>query len=209
MWKKRIFAVLLCALLILPITVYAAENPQIVYDDAQKKFSLENTDGSNLFVNFNPVMPGDELSVTVKVGVRNIDDKSVNMYLGSLDEDVPDAMKNVMLKVEVAGTTVSENPLGKALANGARIKIGTFTQDELKDVKITLKIPTSIGNELADARQMVHWEWIAEVSDGTDASTGSPSTGDANLLPWFLLMVVSAGALISLLRKRDRIIGNK
>ncbi len=202
MWKKRLFAVLLCAMLVLPVSAYATENPQIIYDDAQKKFSLENTDGSNLFVGFNPVMPGDELSVTVKVGVKNIGNKTANLYLGSLDEAIPDAMKNVILKVEVAGVTISENALGKALADGTRVKIGTFTKDELKDVKVTLKIPTSIGNELADAQQIVHWEWIAEVSDGTNASTGTPGTGDVNLLPWIVVALVSAVAFVCLLRRR-------
>lgn len=200
--KTKVFIVgLLLCLVLLPNSVNAAEQPQVKYNARTHRFQLEHVNGSDLFVDFKGVMPGDHLTTVIDVATVNIKNP-VRIYLDSEEEVIPIALESVRIRVESDGEVLSEDTLGQALNKGNRIFIHEFKQSGLKEVSVTLSVPETVGNEAADLEQPIRWEWIAQEAEGEYSSV---QTGDnQSIYLWVVVCLCCVGIISVLLKKRSK-----
>lgn len=140
-----------------------------------------NRESGNLFDSFNGVMPGDELTQTVRVqaasgnpnkyriylyAAENAEDETIQGFLNAMNLTVTDAGGNV-LKVLDAGQGTEG------------VLLGTFAAGQTTDLTVTLTVPITMDNTFQGAESPVNWMFYAEqVTSG--GGGGSPSGGGSN-----------------------------
>ena len=95
-------------------------------------------------------------------------------------------------------------------------QIATFTSDGSTVLNLQLNVPTSVGNEVADANKTIRWEITAE-DDGEKISVqsadskkpgllGLAATGDNTLTLLLVLLTLASIAFVAalLLSRRDK-----
>lgn len=151
--------------------------------------------GSNLFDNFNGVMPGDEISQPVKItnksnatvkiyikAVAHNDDNKLSEYVANHPEDVVSMEKflsKLSMTVKQGDKTLFEaapNELGGLKEN---VLLGTFAPNSGTTLDVTLNVPITLGNKYANRAGEVDWVFTAEeVEQGGGGGGGSFDPGD-------------------------------
>ncbi len=199
--KVKIFiAIMLFGLLLFPSSVNAAGHSKVEYNARTHRFKLKNMKGNDLFVDFKGVMPGDHITTVIDVETVNIKNP-VRIYLDSEEDVIPAVLEAVRIRVESKGEILSEDVLGQALNKGNRILIHEFRRSDFKEVSVTLMVPEEVGNEVADLKQAVHWEWIAQEEEGEYSSV---QTGDnQSIYIWIMVGLCCVGVIFVQLKKRN------
>ena len=122
-----------------------------------------------------------------------------------------DALGDATIEVrDDAGSLIAQGTLTElASAEGAPLALGAYTADSARGLRITMAVPTSLGNEAQDQSYEIKWIFTAQ-EDGESVSAGSDDllaqTGD-NLLSTYgpfvfgvLGVLLITGAII--LKKR-------
>lgn len=222
MKRKKLGAGLLCAALAVPaavpVTSFAAQAPEVVYDGEEKEFTLKNVSERDLFPEFKNVVPGDNIEQTIKVRVENTD-APVTVYLSAEggEDTGRELFQDVMLKVEAGGKTVSEAPLSGDGRLGEGVELFTFNAPGEQSLDVTLSVAPEAGNELMDAMTSVRWTFTVQDYDNGGAQQGmgsgsvqsSAQTGDAtDTRPWTAGVVccagIAAGTVILKKKRSDR-----
>lgn len=216
---KRLFATMVaaCAFVLafgLPsaaCAVPAAVEPLVVYDGAAKAWHGENLQEQDVIATVADVMPGDVLTQEFQLVVRHVE-RGVTL---SMRPDAPgatlDALGDAEIEVrDAAGALVAQGTLAElASAEGAPLALGAYTADSARGLRITMTVPTSLGNEAQGRSHQIKWIFTAQ-EDGESVSAGSDDllaqTGDDPLNVYgpivlgVLGVLLIAGAIV--LRKR-------
>lgn len=191
---KRLFAAMVaaCAFVLafgLPsaaCAVPAAVEPLVVYDGAAKAWHGENLQEQDVIATVADVMPGDALTQEFHLVVRHVERGVMLSMRPDASGAALDALGDMSIEVRdgedalVARGTLAE----LASAEGASLDLGAYTADSARGLRITMTVPTSVGNESQGAEHAIAWIFTAQ-EDGGSASAGSDDllvqTGD-NLL---------------------------
>lgn len=179
-------AVLACVLACAAPAYAAPAQPAVVYDGAAKAWRGENLQEQDVIATVADVMPGDALTQEFQLVVRHVE-RGVTL---SMRPDASGAALDVLgdMPIEVrdgADALVARGTLAElASAEGAPLDLGTYTADSARGLRITMTVPTSVGNESQGAEHAIAWVFTAQ-EDGGSVSAGSDDllvqTGD-NLL---------------------------
>ena len=187
-WLAAAVAFAMACVACVPLAAFADELPSISYDGATHELAASGDGGSDLFANFKGLMPGDERDQDVAVRVTNATG-AVRVYIqAQVDGATAKALEPVSLSVSggddaaqgASGATGGLPAQGSAgSVFGGRALVAAFDGSGTATLKLHLNVPTSVGNELADAQRDVCWEVIVEDESGEYAS-GSGGAMDSN-----------------------------
>ncbi len=213
------------ALLLAPSSAYAVDAPSIVYDGNARQLTVSGVEapsgGVDLFPAFKDLMPGDTRNQLIKIEAKGVQGQVSIFIHAVVDEDTPRALEPISLTA-----AVSAGPSSNVLETGTpasvfaeTARVATFAADGNATLDLRLSVPTSVGNELADASKTVRWEITAEDDSGElDAIPARPEpawksifsqltqTGDSIALGALVavLAVAAIGIAIAVWRRNKR-----
>lgn len=169
------------ALLLAPASAYAAETPSIAYDGNARQLTVSGMEapsgGVDLFPAFKDLMPGDTREQPIKIETKGVQGQVSIFVRAVVDEDAARALEPISLTAAVSTGPSSGLPETGTPASvfAQTAKIATFASDGNVTLDLRLSVPTSVGDELADASKTVRWEITAEDDSGElDAIPASP-----------------------------------
>lgn len=188
---KRLFAVMVvvcaCAIhLVSPSMAFAARGdagPTVVYDGGAKRWYGESLREQDVIAVAGDVLPGDTLTQEFELAVRNAE-RGVTLSM-SPDADAGTLAALGGATIEVAdgsGATIARGVLAEfAAAEGESLALGSYASNAEIPLRITLTIPTSVGNESQGEAYEIAWIFTAQ-EDGEAVFAGSDDllvqTGD-------------------------------
>lgn len=213
------------ALLLAPTSAYAAEAPSITYDGNARQLTVSGVEapsgGVDLFPAFKHLMPGDTREQPIKIEAKGVQGQVSIFVRAVVDEDTARALEPISLTA-----AVSTDPSSSVLETGTpasvfaeTAKVATFAADGNATLDLRLSVPTSVGNELADASKTIRWEITAEDDSGElDAISARPEpawksifsqltqTGDSIALGALVAVLVIAviGIALAVWRRNKR-----
>ncbi|MFR3451053.1 MAG: hypothetical protein ACLTSX_04895 [Collinsella sp.] len=179
-------AVLVCVLACAAPAYAAPAEPAVVYDGAAKAWHGENLQEQDVIATVADVMPGDALVQEFHLVVRHVERGVTLSMRPDASGAALDALGDMAIEVrDGADALVARGTLAElASAEGAPLDLGAYTADSARSLRITMTVPTSVGNESQGVEHAIAWIFTAQ-EDGGSVSAGSDDllvqTGD-NLL---------------------------
>lgn len=179
-------AVLVCVLACAAPAYAAPAEPAVVYDGAAKAWHGENLQEQDVIATVADVMPGDAPVQEFHLVVRHVERGVTLSMRPDASGAALDALGDMAIEVrDGADALVARGTLAElASAEGAPLDLGAYTADSARSLRITMTVPTSVGNESQGVEHAIAWIFTAQ-EDGGSVSAGSDDllvqTGD-NLL---------------------------
>ncbi len=218
---RCVVAAILCVVaLAVPARAFA-DSPAIAYDGNARQLTVTGATGSSgepdLFPAFKDLMPGDAREQQVEVRATGVKSQVRVFVRAVVDHETAHMLSPVTLTAAVGDTSAGWLQTGTPGSVFAYpTQIATFTSDGSTVLYLQLNVPTSVGNELADASKTIRWEITAE-DDGEKipvqpADSKSPglfglaATGDSTLAWLLMLLTLAIIAFMAalLLSRRDK-----
>lgn len=198
-----------------------ADTPTIAYDGNARQLTVSGaTDSSgepDLFSAFKDLMPGDVRDQQIEVRATGVKSRVRVFVRAVVDHETAHMLSPITLTATVgdasAGWLQTGTP-GSVFAYPTQV--ATFTSDGSTVLNLQLSVPTSVGNELADANKAIRWEITAE-DDGEKIPArpagskkpgllGLVATGDNTLMLLLVLLTLAIIAFLAalLLSRRDK-----
>lgn len=192
-----------------------ADTPAIAYDGNARQLTVSGE--PDLFPAFKDLMPGDVREQQIEVRATGVKSQLRVFVRAVVDHETAHLLSPITLTASAgdasAGWLQTGTP-GSVFAHPTQV--ATFTNDGSTVLNLQLSVPTSVGNELADAGKTIRWEITAE-DDGEKIpvrSAGSKSpglfglaaTGDSTLTLLLVLLTLAIIAFMAalLLSRRDK-----
>ncbi len=164
---RCVVAAILCVVaLAVPARAFA-DTPAIAYDGNARQLTVSGATMSSgepdLFPAFKDLMPGDEREQ--QIGIRATGVKSqVRVFVRAVvDHETTHLLSPITLTAAVSDASadwLQAGTPGSVFAHPTQV--ATFTSDGSTVLNLQLSVPTSVGNELADANKTIRWEITAE-----------------------------------------------
>lgn len=198
-----------------------ADTPTISYDGNARQLTVSGATGSSgesdLFLAFKDLMPGDTRDQQIEIRATGVKSQVRVFVRAVVDHETAHMLSPITLTAAMgdasAGWLQTGTP-GSVFAHPTQV--ATFTGDGSTVLDLRLSVPTTVGNELADANKTIRWEITAE-DDGEKIpvqSAGSKkpgllglvATGDSTLTLLLVLLTLAIIAFIAavLLSRRDK-----
>lgn len=198
-----------------------ADTPAIVYDGNARQLTVSGETGAlgepDLFPAFKDLMPGDVREQQIEVRATGVKSQVRVFVRAVVDRETARLLSPITLTASVgdasAGWLQTGTP-GSVCAYPTQV--ATFTNDGSTVLNLQLSVPTSVGNELADASKAIRWEITAE-DDGEKIPVrpagskgagvlGLAATGDSTLTLLLMLLTLAIIAFIAalLLSRRNK-----
>lgn len=218
---RCVVAVVACvAALAAPARAFA-DTPAIAYDGKARQLTVSGaTDSSgepDLFLAFKDLMPGDVRDQQIEIRATGVKSQVRVFVRAVIDHETAHLLSPITLTASAgdasAGWLQTGTP-GSVFAYPTQV--ATFTSDGSTVLNLQLSVPTSVGNELADANKAIRWEITAEDDDEKipvqSAGSKKPgllglvATGDNTLTLLLVLLTLAIIAFIAalLLSRRDK-----
>ncbi len=216
-----VMAAIVCLIaLAVPARAFA-DIPTIAYDGNARQLTVSGaTDSSgepDLFLAFKDLMPGDVRDQQIEIRATGVKSQVRVFVRAVVDHETARLLSPITLTASAgdgsAGWLQTGTP-GSVFAYPTQI--ATFTSDGSTVLNLQLNVPTSVGNEVADANKTIRWEITAE-DDGEkipmqSADSKKPgllglvATGDNTLTLLLVLLTLAIIAFIAalLLSRRDK-----
>lgn len=136
----------------------------IRYDGAQDSLTLQGATDADLFASFKNVVPGDVLTQDIAVDLTGITGETRVYVQAEADEATATALQDVQLTASFEDGSQTGTP---ASVFQDKALVLTASSDVSRTMRLTLAVPTTVGNELAAARETVRWTISVEEEDGT------------------------------------------
>ena len=169
-----------------------ADTPSIAYDGNARQLTVSGaTDSSgepDLFPAFKDLMPGDVREQ--QIGVRATGVKSqVRVFVRAVvDHETAHLLSPITLTASAADASAGWLQTGTPGSVFAYpTQVATFTSDGSTVLNLQLSVPTSVGNELADANKAIRWEITAE-DDGEKIPVQPAGSKKPGLLVFGLIL---------------------
>lgn len=171
-------------------SVFAADS-NVTFEGGAEKFVFYPGSAwseTDLFHEFNDLMPGDTITETITVKNESAGDDYdyVNIYLRAVPHDeqsnpltesveasgetvatMSDFLSKLSLTVKNNGETIFEAAPSKLDGLKSNVLLGSFRQDEGTTLTVTLKVPSSLGSRYMNRVGEVDWVFTAEaMKDG-------------------------------------------
>ena len=201
--------VILILIFSLSTTVYASGS--VTYDgDANKFIFAPGTEDSptNLFENFQNVMPGDTLTEQILIKNDTSNGVKIKVYIRSLgaQEDTDDFLSQMNLAVEQKDDSVLfAAPADETAQLTDWVYLGTVYSGGEITLDVTLEVPITMDNNYQNEIGYIDWEFKVEELPIEPTDPKPPQTGDtSNLFLYAGLMIFSLAALIILILGKRR-----
>ena len=195
-------------LLLAPSSAYAADAPSVAYDGTARQLTVSGVEapsgGVDLFPAFKDLMPGDTREQPIKVEAKGVQDQVSIFVRAVVDEGTASALEPISLTAAVS-TGPSSSVLGTgtpASVFAETAKVATFAADGNATLDLRLSVPSSVGNELADASKTIRWEITAEDDSGElDAIPACPEPAQKGIFSQLTQTgdSIALGALVAVL----------
>lgn len=218
---RCVVAAIVCvAALTIPARAFA-DTSTISYDGNARQLTVSGATGSSeepdLFPAFKDLMPGDVREQRIEVRATGVKSQVRVFVRAVVDHETANILSPITLTARVgdasAGWLQTGTP-GSVFAHPTQV--AAFTSDGSTVLNLQLSVPTSVGNELADASKTIRWEITAE-DDGEKIPVrpagskgaglfGLAATGDSTLTLLLVLLTLAIIAFIAalLLSRRDK-----
>lgn len=218
--RCMVAAILCVVALAVPARAFA-DAPAIAYDGNARQMTVLGATGtsgeSDLFPAFKDLMPGDVREQKIEVRATGVKSQVRVFVRAVVDSETAHLLSPITLTATVGDTSAGWLQTGAPSSVFASpTQVATFTSDGSTVLNLQLSVPTSVGNELADANKAIRWEITAE-DDGEKIPVrpagskshglfGLAATGDSTFT---LLLVLLALAIVAftaalLLSQRDK-----
>lgn len=219
--RCMVVAILCMVTLTVPARAFA-DTPAIAYDGNAHQLTVSGATGisgePDLFPAFKDLMPGDEREQQIEIRTTGVKSQVRVFVRAVVDHETASLLSPITLTATAgdasAGWLQTGTP-GSVFA--CPTQVATFTDDGSTVLNLRLSVPTSVGNELADANKTIRWEITAE-DDGEKiparpAGTNKPgllglaATGDSTLallLTLLTLAIIAFMAAMFLSRRNKR-----
>lgn len=198
-----------------------ADTPAIAYDGNTRQLTVSGATGSSgepdLFPAFKDLMPGDVREQQIEVCATGVKSQVRVFVRAVVDHETAHLLSPITLTASAgdasAGWLQTGTP-GSVFVYPTQVAM--FTSDGSTVLNLQLSVPTSVGNELADANKAIRWEITAE-DDGEKIPArpagskkpgllGLVATGDSTLTLLLVLLTLAIIAFIAalLLFRRDK-----
>ncbi len=198
-----------------------ADAPSIAYDGNAHQLTVSGATGTSgepdLFPAFKDLMPGDTRDQQIEIRATGVKSQVRVFVRAVVDHETAHQLSPITLTASVgdasAGWLQTGTP-GSVFA--CPTQVATFTSDGSTVLNLQLNVPTSVGNELADANKAIRWEITAE-DDGEKIPVrpagskslglfGLAATGDSTLALLLVLLTLAIIAFMAalLLSRRDK-----
>lgn len=211
---KRFLSLLLVLSLIFAVPVHAAGGSVTYSGNAGDFLFAPGSDHSltDLFPDFKGVMPGDVLTQQITVKNRASNQVKVKIYIRSLgaQEGSQAFLSQLKLKVAASQNNTMAYMFDAAAHETAQLSewvcLGTLYSGGVVNLDVTLRVPTSMGNEFQSQVGYLDWQFMIEEFPIEDTDPEPPQTGDRTpVVMMAVLMGVSVGGLfILILMKRKK-----
>lgn len=199
-----------------------ADTSTIAYDGNARQLTVSGTTGSSgepdLFPAFKDLMPGDEREQQIEIRATGVKSQVRVFVRAVVDQETADMLSPITLTASAGDATAGWLQAGTPGSVFAYpTQVAAFTSDGSTVLNLQLSVPTSVGNELADASKTIRWEITAEDDGETipaqPAGSKKPSlfglaaTGDnslALLLTLLTLAIIAFMAALILSRRNKR-----
>ena len=219
---RCVVAVVFCIVtLAAPVRAFA-DTPTIAYDGNARQLTVSGASGSSgepdLFPAFKDLMPGDVREQQIEIRATGVKSQVRVFVRAVVDQETADMLSPITLTATVGDASASWLQTGTPGSVFAQpTQVATFTSDGSTVLNLRLSVPTSVGNELADASKTIRWEITAEDDGETipaqPAGSKKPSLfglaamGDnslALLLTLLTLAIIAFMAALILSRRNKR-----
>lgn len=217
---RCVIAAIVCIVALAAPARSFADAPSIAYDGNAHQLTVSGATGSSgepdLFPAFKDLMPGDTRDQQIEIRATGVKSQVRVFVRAVVDHETADMLSPITLTAagdSSAGWLQVGTP-GSVFAHPTQV--ATFTGDGSTVLNLRLSVPTTVGNELADANKTIRWEITAE-DDGEKipvqpAGSKSPglfglaATGDSTLTLLLMLLTLAIIAFIAalLLSRRNK-----
>lgn len=218
--RCMVAAILCMVALAVPAHAFA-DTPAIAYDGNARQLTVSGATASSgepdLFPAFKDLMPGDVREQQIEIRATGVKSQVRVFVRAVVDHETAHLLSPITLTATVgdasAGWLQAGTP-GSVFAYPTQV--ATFTSDGSTVLNLQLSVPTSVGNELADASKTIRWEITAEDDGetipaqpaGTNKSglLGLAATGDSTLALLLTLLTLAIIAFMAamFLSRRDK-----
>ena len=207
--KRSLVFACICALLLgCSLPVFAADGNVTYSGDAGEFIFAPGSDRSptNLFPDFESVMPGDSITQTITVRNDASNQVKVKIYVRSLGahEDSVDFLSQMQLRVEKSGDNTMGSMFDAAASETAQmtdwVLLGTLYSGGEVNLNVILDVPVEMGNDYQYQVGFLEWEFKVEEYPVEPSDPPPPQTGDEFPLEVLLtLMLFSLAAMVLLI----------
>lgn len=203
-----------------PVRAFA-DTPAIAYDGDLCQLTVSGATSSSgepdLFPAFKDLMPGDMREQQIEVRATGVKSQVRVFVRAVVDHETANILSPITLTARVGDASAGWLQTGAPGSVFAYpTQVATFTGDGSTVLNLQLSVPTTVGNELADANKTIRWEITAE-DDGEKIPVrpagakkpglfGLAATGDSTLTLLLMSLTLAIIAFIAavLLSRRDK-----
>lgn len=164
---RCVVAAILCVVaLAVPARAFA-DTPAIAYDGNARQLTVSGATMSSgepdLFPAFKDLMPGDEREQQIEIRATGVKSQVRVFVRAVVDRETTHLLSPITLTAAVSDASadwLQAGTPGSVFAHPTQV--ATFTSDGSTVLNLQLSVPTSVGNELADANKTIRWEITAE-----------------------------------------------
>lgn len=164
---RCVVAAILCVVaLAVPARAFA-DTPAIAYDGNARQLTVSGATMSSgepdLFPAFKDLMPGDEREQQIEIRATGVKSQMRVFVRAVVDHETTHLLSPITLTAAVSDASadwLQAGTPGSVFAHPTQV--ATFTSDGNTVLNLQLSVPTSVGNELADANKTIRWEITAE-----------------------------------------------
>lgn len=220
-FTTKICTFLMCVLIGLSLCVTTLEAGVVSYDGGAQEFIFRpgtKESPTNLFADFQSVMPGDSLTEQIVIKNVSTNHMDVEVYLRSkgAQEGADTFLSQMKLTVkQVDGGLLFGAPANETAQLSDWVHLGTVYAGGEIMLDVTLEVPITMGNEFQKSSGYIDWEFrIDEVVEEEDDDEtpqmpqpnqiipGNTNTGDNSHIGRYIVLLLACGVLLLVIYKR-------
>ena len=177
-------AALIASTLLATPALAAEGDPSITYNGASNELTVEggyDASAADLFASFKGLVPGDSVTQTVDLSFTDIS-AGTRLFIQADTSRLSDAAKDVLAQMELSVSFAGEGTFApvdtaavhEVFAGEDAVLVATVNEPAEATMALTLTIPTSVGNELAELQEVtIPWIITVQEDDGEDGGPAS------------------------------------
>ena len=150
-----------------------------------------------MFKELKGLMPGDSVEQQIIIQTKDLT-KETSLFLEADCKDEQELLKDMQFSVKQDGREISQSAV-----SFNQIRLGQFKGNSTVKVTVTLEVPVTVGNEIAEKEYNTEWTVIAQ-EDGKDINSKPIKTGDDFPIAMSMgILVLCAATIVYVLKRKN------